>query len=136
MDNDDYRALIDILKGQLRAAGAGEIADDRHYLFPDPNDGEPRLMEPLKQLTQMLAAFERKLAMEDRQTFERALGRMNEVLRGERINGAEYIPARDGDREPRPIDLARAADLTQVREGVQHLIGRLQEIPLPPRRLG
>jgi len=135
VEEDDYRYLIAVVQAQLRSIGAADIADDRHYLVANPDDGEARLLEPLDHLLSMLKAFERKLAIEDRRTYQKALSRINERVRGNPIRGAEYIPVRDGERELLAIDLQRAPELSELRQSLQGLIGSLLESRLPPRRL-
>ena len=135
MDDDDYRALIDMLARELRAIGAGDIADERNYLRPAAEDGEARLHDPQQRLVEMLKAFERKLAIEDRETYDIALKRMNETLRGEGPRGAIVELGLDEDREARIADLAHAPELGQVRRETNRLIGQLLESRLPPRSL-
>ncbi len=136
MDDDDFRALIELLQAQLREVGAAELADDRHYLRTDGDGEEARLFDPQKRLIQMLSAFERKLAVEDRNTYDKALERMDRTLRGEGPRGAVFERARDEDRAAIRIDLSQAPDLRELRDQISHLIGQLMESRLPPGRIG
>ncbi|WP_029349582.1 hypothetical protein [Bosea sp. 117] len=52
-------------------------------MLPEAEDSEACLYNPQKRLVEMLKAFERKLAVEDRATYAAALSRMNDTLRGE-----------------------------------------------------
>lgn len=133
MDDDDFRELIEVLARELRAVGAGDIADERHYLQSETEDGEARLYDPQTRLIEMLKAFERKLAVEDRATYDIALGRLNDALLGEAPRGAEVELGLDEDREARFIDLALAPDLSEVRQMSNDLIGQLIESGLRPR---
>lgn len=133
MDDDDFRALIEVLARELRAVGAGDIADERHYLQPETEDGEARLYDPQRRLVEMLKAFERKLAVEDRATYDTALSRLNDTIRGEALRGAEVELGLDEDREARFIDLALAPDLSEARQMNSDLVGQLIESGLRPR---
>ena len=135
MDDEDFRALIKLLQGELRAAGAADIADERHYFRLDVEVGEPRLHDPQKRLIEMLRAFERKLAVEDRETYHRALGRMNDTLPGEGPKGAVLELARETDRDAVIIDLGAAPELGELRREAHRLIEGLLERRLPPRSL-
>jgi hypothetical protein len=131
MDDDDFRTLIDVLARELRAIGAGDIADDHHYMLPETEDGEARLLDPQKRLVGMLRAFERKLLIEDRYTYDSALERMNTVLNGEGPRGAQVELARDDDREELLADLALAPRLQEVRGLVTDLVGQIWESRTP-----
>ena len=124
-----------MLARELREIGAGDIADERNYLRLDGDDGEARLHDPQKRLVEMLKAFERKLAVEDRDTYDTALTRMNETLRGEGPRGATVELGLDEDRDVRIADLGKAPMLGEVRRETNRLIGQLLESRLPPRSL-
>ena len=135
MDDDDFRDLIALVEGELREIGAGGIADPRHYLTDPDDGGERRLLDPQKHLVELLAAFERKLAVEDRGVFVAALERINMTLRDGGIQGAVLELASEEDRKTRVLDLSRAPDLSELRQETLSLIGNLIESHLPPRSL-
>ena len=137
MDDDDFRTLIELLKARLRAVGADDIADTRHYRDETDEDEEPRLLAPQKLLVEMLRAFDRRLASEDRNVYRDALDRMGQTLRGEGPKRAVLVLTGEVDREAEEIDLGRAPDLSLVRKQVQLLIDRIADSRLlPPRSLG
>ena len=125
MDEEDYRALIDLIAGELAQSGAPDIADERHYTRTDPETGEAELYDPLKRLIEMLRAFERHVAIQDRSVAETALAVIRRAGRGEGPTRATVVLADDGG--PREVDLAEAPDLSQVREDITRIIHRLME---------
>ncbi|MDR3525574.1 MAG: hypothetical protein P4L66_15900 [Acetobacteraceae bacterium] len=133
MDDDDFRALIAVLEQELRGAGATDIADPRHYLRPGIEGGEARLLNPQERLVEMLAAFERKLAMEDRATYHKALARMNEALDSDGPQGAVFELVREQERTPIVVDLGDAPELGELRDEIGLLITRLLESRFSPR---
>ncbi|PAL20034.1 hypothetical protein [Acetobacter syzygii] len=130
MSEDDYRAVIDALVAELRNIGAPDIADQRHYSEEEPETSERRLISPQRRLVEMLRGFERFLAIQDRQTYEMAMGRMADALRGEGPEAASVIQTTDG--EPREYFLSEAPNLREVRNDVQALIDRLLDGDLRP----
>jgi hypothetical protein len=126
MEDEDYRALIDLVAEELRRSGVPDIAHERHYVYTDPETGEATLFEPQKRLTLMLEAFERHVAIQDRQVVEKSLETINRVTRGEGPRRVVVALASDG--AAREIDLAEAPDLHIVRQDLVGLIGRLREI--------
>jgi hypothetical protein len=130
VDEDDFRAVIDALADELRSVGAPDIADPRHYGDEDPETGERRLINPQRRLVEMLNGFERFLAIQDRQTYEKAMARMANTLGGEGPKAASVIQTTDG--EPREYFLYEAPDLREVRNDVLTLIGRLLDGDLRP----
>jgi hypothetical protein len=127
MDEEDYRALVEVMESELRGIGAEDVADERHYVRTDPETSEMRLLDPRERLIEMLRAFGRLLAIEDRAIYHRALGRMNERLNGDGPRGAVVARTTD-DREAPPIDLGAAPELGMVRAELASLIGRLLDV--------
>jgi hypothetical protein len=125
MDEDDYRAIIAVLEDELRASGAAELADERHYIDRDAETGDARLIEPAKRSVLMLKAFGRFLAIQDRETGRQALGTLAEYVEGDPPRRA--IVELASDREYRAIDLDEAPDLSSIRADVARLSRRLAE---------
>ncbi|MFT8326889.1 hypothetical protein [Gluconobacter oxydans] len=134
MGDDDYRAVINALVAELRNIGAPDIADQRHYSEEEPETSERRLISPQRRLVEMLRGFERFLAIQDRQTYETAMRRMADALRGEGPKAASVIQTTDG--EPREYFLSEAPNLREVRNDVQALIGRLLDDDPHPGGVG
>ena len=76
MDENDYRALIELVETQLRDVGAPDITDARHYVSPNAETRDALLLPPKARLIAMLRAFGRLLAVEDRATYDIALTRI------------------------------------------------------------
>jgi hypothetical protein len=133
MDEDDCRTLIAVLADELRSVGAGDIADERHYLRLDRAGGEARLLDPRTRLIEMLRAFERWLAIRDRATYSAALGRLDGVLRGRGPRGAMVEIAAEEGRAAELVDLGRAPELGELRHDVRRLVDRLIGDGRPPR---
>lgn len=125
MNEDDYRALIDLVFEELTRSGAPEIADERNYTRTDPETGETELYDPMKRLIEMLRAFERHVATQDRSVAETALAVIRRAGRGDGPARATVVLADDGG--PREIDLADAPDYSQVRKDITRIINRLME---------
>jgi len=127
VDEDDFRALIAVVEAELRDAGFEDVSDQRHYAEIDRETGERRLMIPHRRLIEILRAFGRILAVEDRATYEIALHRMAERLRGgESPRGAVVVPTADNG-DAIPIDLGAAPELGEVRHALAALIERLSK---------
>lgn len=132
MDDDDFRALIVLLQGELRGIGAPDIADERHYLRRDAESGEADFTDPRMVLIGMLEAFGRFLAVRDIGTYRTALARLNDTMEGRGPKEALVV----SDNPERPVvNLGRAPDLGQVRGDLGRLIGQLLETPPEPRFL-
>jgi hypothetical protein len=71
MDEDDFRALVEIVEEELREVGLGNLADPAHYLTIDPETGDARLIDPQKRVIEMLEALDRAMAIRDRETYTR-----------------------------------------------------------------
>lgn len=134
MDEDDYRALIEELVGQLRQIGADEIADQANYVVTNLETGEGELLVPRERLIAMLLAFERFLAVRDGKVARVALDRIGATLRqsgtdpGEvRIpNGAYVVLTSERDLASVEVNLLDAPDLAEIRADVDWLIRQLQ----------
>ena len=92
MDTADYYELIALVEAELREVGAGALTDPNLYALRNPETRERRLYPPRKHLIEMLRAFDRHLAICDRVTFDRALERINDVVKVGRIEDAVFIP--------------------------------------------
>jgi hypothetical protein len=138
MDDEDYRALIELVAFELRRSGAPDIANERHYVAVDDEDGQPRLHEPQKRLILMLEAFERHVAVQDRAVVEKSLDTIGRTLQRNARAARAAVPERvvvelASDGYPREIDLADAPDMEVVREDLYRLIARLRDIGLLER---
>lgn len=125
MDEEDFRALIEVVAEELALSGAPDLADERHYSVTNPETGEPELYKPLKRLIEMLSAFERHAAIRDRSVADSSLAAIRRAVRDDGPTRAvvELID----DRGPREIDLAEAPDLADVRADITRIIHRLME---------
>src|SRR5712671_1704874 len=127
MDDDDFRALIVLLSAELEAVGEADIADERHYVEgSEDSPGEAVLLAPREHLVAMLKAFERFLAVQDRETYNRSLADMNEVLTdgGPR---AAFVETAGSRPEVNPVQLSDAPELASLRDDVTSLIGNILE---------
>lgn len=133
MNEEDFRALIEYLMGQLRSIGANDIADERHYLRSDDGGGEATLLPPRERLIAMLQALDRYLAVQDRAMYKDAMGRIAENV--EQAPTSVRVASFASDAaEPLEVDLANAPDLFEVRQSLNALIQQLkfQDLEPPP----
>ena len=134
MDDDDFRALIELVCTQLRDVGVEDIADDRHYLVEGRPDA-PRMLDPQQHLIQLLKAFERKMSVEDQATYYLALEQLNRSLDGDGPRGAVVELTMEQGRDPIVVSLSDAPDLADVRFQTRELIGQLAESGGTPETL-
>ncbi|MBB3937988.1 hypothetical protein [Aureimonas phyllosphaerae] len=125
MDEEDFRALIELVAEELTLSGAADLADERHYTVTDLETGETKLSDPPKRLVEMLSAFERYIAIQDRTVAEASLARILGAVRNE--GPTRVVVELADDRGPREINLAEAPDLAEVRHDINHIINRLME---------
>ena len=126
MELEEFDELIDEISRLLREAGVGALADRERYTVRDPETVGPRALPPDRQLTEMLVAFERHLAILDRGTFQSALETVNEAMADGGLEDAVFVPtAQDG--EGPSFSFRDAPDLHGLRVRVKHLIKRLGE---------
>lgn len=125
MDDEDYRALIEIVAEELRLSGVPDIADERHYQRTDPETGDAHLVEPQKRLIEMLRAFDRHVSVRDGALVEQSLRAIRDMTRGEGPRHA--VIALANDAEAREIDLGEAPDMREVRVDLNSLIARLSD---------
>lgn len=125
MDEEDFRELIEVVAEELTLSGAPDLADERHYTVVDDEAGEPKLYDPLKRLIEMLGAFERYVAIQDRNVAETSLAIIRRAVSGD-VPSRAAVELAD-DRGPREIDLADAPDLAEVRDDITRIIHRLME---------
>ena len=124
MNDEDYMALIEELQEELRAIGASDIADDRHYM--QLQDGVAvGVAPPQMRLTQMLQAFERFLATRDRATYTQALRNIGKALHGDAPAAADV----ESLANARALSLAEAPIFTDPRADLRTLITHLTEPP-------
>lgn len=125
MDEEDFRGLIELVAEELTLSGAADLADERHYTITDRETGETKLLDPTKRLVEMLRAFERYVAIQDRTVAEASLVAIQDAVRDEGPTRAVVELA--DDRGPREVNLAEAPDLAEVRRDINHIINRLME---------
>lgn len=130
MDVDDYRELIEVLVQELRSSGAADIADERHYVEFDIETGETRLLNPQHRLIEMLKAFERFLAIQDRKVYHDALISIARTIEGEPPQRATVVLTTDDAL--REVDLSETPDLSPIREDLQRFVIRLLDGDLRP----
>ena len=131
MELDEFEDLIDQTAGLLRGAGVGELADRERYSVRDPEADGPRALRADRQLTEMLVAFERHLAILDRGTFQSALNIANRAIDDGELEDAEFVPTYQ-DGEGPSFSFRGAPDLHGLRVRVKELIKRLGEEGAPP----
>ena len=127
MEDDDYLALIEILAAELREIGAFDIADEENYRTLDSDLAEARLLDPQTRLIEMLRAFERRLKVEDRETFFLAMVRIQQFVRGSALESAVVLTT-PSEVDRQEIELGSAPDLAEVRVGLNRLISELSRI--------
>jgi len=135
MEDDEYRALIVLVADQLAAAGAPDIADERHYVIDDPDTDERRMLSPRDHLIAMLQAFERFLTIQDRATYNAAFQLFNQWAPDRAPRAVTFVPI-EGTADISPVNLASAPDLAEVRENLLDLIHQLKIDPEPTSRRG
>lgn len=126
MDEEDFRALIEIVEKELRDVGLGEIADPAHYLVANPETGDVQLLEPKKRLIEMLDALDSAMAIRDRETYTKAMASLTQVTRGEGPKDAVYVPTSD-EGHMKEISLSDAPELSNIRSEIKAFIERLDE---------
>ncbi len=134
MDDDDYRALIEVLSEELRMSGAADIADERHYVKQNEETGEAELTEPSKRLFDMLTAFDRHLAIQDLAMYKLALEKIRINIEGLSPENAVVVLAID--ETVREVDLSEAPDLRDIRKALEGLLETLGPSDLRPDRKG
>jgi len=125
MDDEDYRALIELVAGELRRSGAPEVAYERHYHRVNVESGQAYLVEPQKRLIEMLRAFDRYVSVRDRALVEQSMNAISRTTRGEGPNRVVVELASDG--EVREVDLSEVPDMSAVRHDLSNLIARLSD---------
>lgn len=130
MTEEDFRALIILVEEQLKQIGADDVADAKHYVV-EADDGEFVLLDPFSRLVAMLEALDRKMATQDRQTYEAAMAQLNQATRGDAPHGGPYAAfvefPRDESSEAVKVDLGDAPSLREVRMMLRRLVGELNE---------
>lgn len=133
MEPEEFEELIEQTSRLLRVAGVGTLADRERYTVRDPERVAPRALRPDRQLTEMLVAFERHLAILDRGTFQSALETVNDAIVDGELEDAVFVPtAQEG--EGASFSFRNAPDLLDLRMRVKDLIKRLGEEGARPER--
>ena len=126
MELEEFDELIEETSRLLREAGVGTLADRERYTVRDPETVGPRALPPDRQLTEMLVAFERHLAILDRRTFQSALKIANRAIVDGELEDAVFVPTAE-EGEGTPFSFHDAPDLHELRMRVKDLIERLGE---------
>jgi hypothetical protein len=125
VDDDDFRALIEVLTQEFEGMGEGDLADERHYIDVGALEAaadDAQLLEPREHLIAMLEAFLRFLAVQDRATYDRAMADLNQ-----RLSDAGPRLAIVESPEANPVRLSDAPDLGSVRIEVMKLIYAIRD---------
>jgi hypothetical protein len=128
MEEEEIEGLVVLVTNQMREVGAAELADESNYLIRESETSEVRVLEPRERLVDMLKAFDRFLAIQDRQTYVNAFRIMNRALSEERAPKGAFVLPTPGSREVAPVDLSNAPDLSELRARVRNLAARLSDV--------
>lgn len=129
MDDDDYRAILAALESELEAIGASELADPKHYVKRNSETGEIWQLKPQAHLVEMLKAFDRHLAVLDRELFDRSIESINGGLEEGKMVGAVVVWI-NADGEEQVSSLNAAPELRALRDEVQALVEAVIETPI------
>ena len=125
MDEDESAALIRLIGAEFTSIGRADLADEANYLMRDSETGEARLPDRGYQVADMLKAFERLMAIQDRATYEDAFKIMRRAVSPKNApQGAVVVPT-PGSEMISPFNLAEAPDLSDLRERVRRLASRI-----------
>lgn len=141
MTEDDFQKVIDRVQIKLIENGKSHLADPELYIDYNDEDDERRRISKFVLLLQMLKAFDRELALENRAIVEQSLSIMREATYDESAPGfVAFLPTPfEGDdvefsqlidtakERDEFVDLRDAEDRSELRSQVQRLIGRLAE---------
>lgn len=129
MNDDDYRALIQLVENQLRAVGLAEVADPINYLDDGYEYGElrrsietPRLLPPRDHLIALLDAFDTQLMLRDQRVVMESLLVIRDFNRGYLPTGAVVYGAGEGPA----FNLAELPNLFEIRTELQNFIRDLR----------
>lgn len=129
MDDEDYRALIQLVENQLREVGLAEVADPINYMDDGYEDGEPRrsietprLLPPRNHLIALLDAFDTQLMLRDQAVVNKSIRMIDRYSDGRHPTGAVVYGA---GGEP-VFDLKELPDLYELRSELQNLILKLR----------
>ncbi|MBY0510602.1 MAG: hypothetical protein K2P94_10695 [Rhodospirillaceae bacterium] len=126
MNDNDFRAVIAAVEEQLREVGVPQVADERQYVRRSA-DGELFLLPPREHAVELLSAFERFLAIQDRTTYDKAMRTLDANLSGNAPAGAVVVmEGREGE-DQQAVDLSSAPDLYSLRGEVIELIRDIRE---------
>lgn len=126
MEEDDYRSLIDLVKGQMADYNLAELAADENYYIQFGEDEDVRLPPPRKNLLHLLEAFRVHVKLSHQGTVEHALERIGEVCREARPEDAILVVPTD-TAALREISLSKEIpDRTEVLEQLDELLEALR----------
>ena len=141
MTEDDFQKLIDWLQIKLIENGKSHLADPELYIDYNDEDDERRRISKFELILQILKAFDRELALENRALVEQSISIMREATYdGSAPKFAAFLPTPfEGDdvefkqridtakERDEFIDLRESDDRSELRNQIQRLIGRLAE---------
>ena len=133
MEPEEFEELIEQTSQLLRGAGVGTLADRERYTVRDPEAIGPRALPPDWQLTEMLVAFERHLAILDRGTFRSAVKIANDAIVEGALEDVVFVPTAE-EGEGAQFSFRDAPDMHELRMRVKDLIKRLGEEGARPDR--
>ena len=128
MDEEELEELIILLAEQFSSIGREDLADENNYLSRDAETGEARIREPRRRLVEMLKAFERSLAVQDRATYVEAFQLLNDALPTDQSPQGAFVVPTPGSRDVAPIDLSHAPELGDLRDRLLVLAARIADV--------
>lgn len=130
----NYTEILEVLVTNLRDIGEFDIADKNNYLIFD-EDNEPRLPNDKTLITEMLNAFDRKLSIEDKTNYYKAIDRINRVLKKGNVRATtiEEVIVSDEFNEYK-FSSEQMIDLSEIRDEVNKLLEKLNSNNPTPQR--
>jgi hypothetical protein len=126
MNEEEFLALENLLREQFESIGASDLADPTAYLMRERAEEPTRMRDPRDRLLQMLEALDRRLAIEDGDTFGEAMAILRESTDGAMPEQVLVEPV--SEVEPM-VDLSVTPNLRELRTRLRRLIGNLAETP-------
>lgn len=141
MTEDDFQKIVDRVQLKLRENGKSHLADPELYIDYSDEDDELRRSSKFELLLQMLKAFDRELALENRAVVEHSLSIMSEAtVDASAPTFVAFLPTPfEGDdiEFDKRIEMAKdrneffnlrdVEDRTELRNDIQRVIGQLAE---------
>lgn len=125
MDEEELATLIRLIGAEFASIGRTDLADDENYLMQDPETGEARLTDRRERVADMLKAFERLMAIQDRATYDDAFAIMRRAVSPENAPQGAFVMPTPGSAAIFPFNLSEAPDLSDLRARVRQLAPRI-----------